>query len=241
MAKKSSKKSKSKKPSKKQTKPENKAAQKKPENKAIHEHLFAKVSIPVILLILIVMLAVIRVPYEATVVKMVDEEYEEEYETTETVYVGEEEVCEQVPLEVSVTEDPFSPFVDPYGTGHRCKAEIDVRNTNDFKGEWTYKYVFVIDGDEFESEEKTYEIVPGLGVQPFVFTSDVCEAGDKVTGYYVLVEGPTGPECHDEDVYEDRTVTKTRTAVRKVPQEETVQKTETLWQLIVGANKADKS
>jgi hypothetical protein len=133
----------------------------------------------------------------------------------------------------------LSPFVDPYGKDHRCYAEIKITNMADTSGKWTYKYTFNVNGKNFPVEEQEVEIQSGTSYI-YEFTSDICKSGDTVKGEYTLVKGPTTPECNYEEVFEDKTVTKTVVEKSEVEKERKVPKKEPLWQFLLGLNKGEK-
>ena len=174
------------------------------------------------------------VKYEATEKYIDINEYDEEYPVMENVSLGKQEVCEQVPAEVREEPDPLSPFVDPVGKeDFVCYAELRVWNMAESAGKWTYKYIFNVNGKDFEADPIEKEIATGSS-DYFKFQIDVCKAGDKVTGHHELVKGPTVPRCEYREVFEEQEVMKTRTVTEEIEKTRKVTKTKALWKKVLG-------
>lgn len=208
----------------------------------IKEHLEMKIAIPVGILLLILVLVLVRVPYTAK------ESYNETEFYTETESVIEpdmenpkqERVCVDVPANIKVEEDYFSPYIKAIGKEFQCEAEVRVWNNGKEKGKWTYKYVFNISGKVVETEPITKEIL-SLSSGTFMFISDECLDVDTVTGEYVFVSGPTTSNCEYKTVYPNKTVVKEVEKQRDALRERIITKYEPLWQKILGYNNFEKN
>ncbi len=227
-----------KKKSKKKTETKKAEEPKKQEKKSVKEHVSKhmnkNVKVGTIIgIVLVLAILFFPVRYEATETYTELNEYEEEYPATEQVSLGEQEVCVEVPAQVKEEPDPLSPFVKASGKEYVCHAELRVWNMDETIGEWTYKYIFNVNGKDFETDPITREIVP-LSSYYYIFEIDECDSGDRVTGYYELISSPTTTECNYEEVFEERTVTKTRLVTEEVEKTRKITKTKPLWKKILG-------
>ena len=202
----------------------------------VKKHLDKKVTIGSLIGVA-VLLIILFFPtkYEAVETYIDINEYTEEYDVKELDMNNpkEREVCIEVPADMREEPDPFSPFVKAIGKEHVCYAKVRVWNTGKTAGKWTYKYIFNINGKDFEADPVQMEI-PALSSYHFEFMIDECNLGDRVTGYYVLLEGPMARECQYETYYDEVTVTKTRIVTEETEKQRRVTMTRPLWKKILG-------
>lgn len=223
-----------KKTAKKQDKKEN-SEEKKTVKDHVKKHLDKKVTIGTVVGIALVLIVLFfPVKYEATESYIDINEYEEEYQVKEPDLDNPKdvEVCVDVPAKVKISDN--STANRPFGLyDYKCEASFKVWNQEDTVGEWTYSYVFNINGKEFKTESQTRKIQP-LAPLKFDFESDECKEGDKLTGRMELIKGPTTSECEYEVQYDEITVTKTRLVTEEIEKERKVTLTKPLWKKIFG-------
>ena len=123
--------------------------------------------------------------------------------------------------------------------GYKCYAEFRVTNHEDYDGKWTFRYVFNSSGMLITTDPLIMN-VPKLASIIYRFESDKCQQGDRIQGYYELVDGPTTPSCHYETVYLNKTVTTIVEKTRTIEAERVVTKYETLLQKILSSNRFEK-
>lgn len=209
----------------------------------VKEHLMMQVGLPLGALLLILLVVMVRVPYLAKETYTENETYIElvpvtELDTKNPIWAKE---CTQEPAQFTVEEDTFSPHIAAYGVGgFLCKAEFKVRNTATSEGTWTYYYTFNISGRIVSTGPLTKKI-QGLATVKFEFQSDECQQGDKLTGTYNFVSGPTATVCKNVVTYKNVTVTKEVTKKRESQKERVITKYEPLWQKILGYNNFEKA
>jgi hypothetical protein len=214
--------------------------------KTIKEHLHTKVPVPIYIVIgvalMLLMLFVFRVPYQAKESYIDLETYTETYmESVEDTSVPPTLDCPEIPAPVRI-RDNYT-YIKPSGLNdYICYATFKVENQANTGSNWTYRYVFNINGMDFPTEPQTYRIDKSPASKTFVFESDLCEKDDRLFGHHELISGPIVQSTDDcVAVPKMIEVERTRTATREVPKERLVQKTESIWQLILGVNKGEKA
>ena len=200
----------------------------------VKHHLTKEVKLSVGLVVIVLLLVIIRLPYEAREVYTV--KVTEEVERQEPDGFEEVRVCTTVSLEVREEPDPFSPFVKAEGKDHICYATIRIWNDGNQEGEWTYRYTFQL-GTKTLVHELTETVSPLSSIW-FEYEDDECQEGDKLTGFYELLSGPTKQDCTYERQQKYKTVTVT--VEKDVEEERTVTKREPLWQKLIGYNNHEK-
>ncbi|MEM2131328.1 MAG: hypothetical protein QXR96_02295 [Candidatus Woesearchaeota archaeon] len=215
------------------------------ENKAkIKDHLNKKIQVPffiifgMILLIIIVSLFAIRIPYKAKEKYSEIENYV--VEVQDVIEDKENPKTERICVEKDAKTKLSELFVygKKYGFGYKCYAEFKVSNENNVDGDFIYKFVFEINGKTIETEEKK-EFIPKFSLMKYYFETD-CLEGDKPTGNPILISAPKTIECNYETIYPNITITKNETRQREVLKERIVEKTESLFELMIGKNKNNK-
>ncbi|MEM4397418.1 MAG: hypothetical protein QW757_02200, partial [Candidatus Woesearchaeota archaeon] len=209
------------------------------EKKSIKSKLKKKVEIPVFLIFLVIFLVflislfAIRVPYKAK------EKYSEvEYYVVEVSDIVEdkdnpktERVCVEKDAKVKLSE--LFVYAKPYGlSSYKCYADFKIINENNINGEFVYKFVFDINGKKVETEEKK-GFIPKFSSLKYSFETD-CLEGDKPTGEPILVSAPKTIECKYETIYPNITVFRNETRQREVLKERIVEKTESLFERLIG-------
>ena len=212
-----------------------KKAEKKTVKERVEKHMNKNITLGAVVgVVLVLVILFFPIKYEATENYIDINEYNEDYQVTEPDMANpkEIEVCVAIPAKVVISEN--STANRPRGLyDYRCEADFKVRNQEDTLGEWTFKYVFNINGKDFETGPQT-EKIQSLASIKFEFYSDECKEGDRLTGKMVLVNGPTTQDCTYETQYDDITVTKTRLVTEEIEKQRKVTMTKPLWKKVLG-------
>jgi hypothetical protein len=202
----------------------------------LKKHLLAEVYIPVIAVIVLLVLVLVKVPYQAmeSYSEIVQEPVQQV--VPDTANPQQVRVCDDVPARVIVSE-LFKPYLSPFGIhDFFCKAQITVRNQESTEGNWAYKYVFDASGKEIVSDTLN-QTIQRLAKIDYEFQVP-CQEGDKVTGHYELVSGPTTIDCNYETVIPNKTITVM--VDKEFQKERKLVKYEPLWQNLLGYNENEK-
>lgn len=154
------------------------------QKKNLKEKLKKKIEIPVflivgiIILFFVISLFSIRVSYKAkekyTELENYVVEIQEEKPDLDNPIT--ERVCEEKPAKTRI--DNIEVYLKRYGLKEfKCYAEFRVLNENNIDGDFTYKFIFDINGKKQETEEKTLYIAKYSMVK-FIFETS-CLGGDK--------------------------------------------------------------
>ncbi|MEM4397640.1 MAG: hypothetical protein QW757_03395 [Candidatus Woesearchaeota archaeon] len=210
----------------------------------IKDHLNKKIQVPfyiilgMIVLILLVSLFAIRIPYKAK-----EKYFEIENYVVEVQDVIEdkenpktERICVEKDGKTKISE--LLVYGKKYGFGYKCYAEFKVSNENNVDGDFIYKFIFEINGKTIETEEKK-EFIPKFSLMKYYFETN-CLEGDKPTGNPLLISAPKTIECNYEKIYPNITITRNETKQREVLKERIVEKTESLFEFLIGKNKNSK-
>ena len=111
----------------------------------IKKHLGLTISVPVVVLVLVLALVMVRVPYTAkeSYIEYVDEQVPVRKVVEDTDNPIQERVCEDKLVTPRIVEDPFSPYMRPYGLyDYMCYSELRVYNDGEEDGKWTIRYIF---------------------------------------------------------------------------------------------------
>lgn len=184
---------------------------------------------------LILVLTLVKVDYQIREPYIEIEKYTEEITVEDIDNPIEKEVCTQKPASVRIEDDRT--FKEKSGNKDVCVGHFRVWNSEKTDGDWVYKYIFNINGKDFEMAPIKKFITAGFPVD-FDFKKDDCKSNDVISGRYELIESPTTESCEYVIVYPDKT--KTIEKEREIEKERIIKVQEPLWQNLLGINAEEK-